>query len=352
MCRLITAYRNRLVLARSAGGDGPHLWFMSRTGNPRDWDEEPVAESSADAISGTNLSGPLTCPDIITTLIPFDNDHLFFGCDRSIFLLRGDPRQGGELDNVTTEIGVAFGRPWCRDRRGGLWLIDSEGGLCMLTPNGIERASLDKLESRLRNVDQSTHYYRLVWDNESEGIHIYVMPFATTASADTEHYFYSARTHGFWPVKSGVGAGATAIAAFESDAPDDRTIAVGYADGIVRRYDRAADDDDGTGIDAFLDYGPWAPTQSGEEFRFQNLVVVLARDQGGCNFELFGLEDPDQPLGTSQAHGTLLPGRNRVTVSAQAAFIYLRLRDAGLTRFAVESVYFEGVEPTGRRTTR
>jgi hypothetical protein len=345
-CQLISYYSTRLVLARSSK-QGPHAWFMSAAENPLDWDEAPAIETRDQAISGTNLGGPLQVGDIINSLAPIGDDLLIFGCDRSIWVLRGDPLASNALlDNVTDEVGMAFGRPYTRDRSGFLWFIDSEGGLCVM--RGLqppERISENRLEARLRNVDQSTHYYRLRWDNEQEGIHIFVCPFGA-ATTTTEHWFFQPRTFAFWPMKTSL-SGVTAVGTFDSDDPDDRRVAVGFNDGRVRLFDSGSEDDDGTAIDAFVDI-PLLPPQAEQRWRFKNLRVSMARDRGECNFEVYGLRDPDESPSIVAASGRLLPGRNRFVAAVEGSFPILRLRDASLRSFAVESISYEYALPVGR----
>ena len=346
-CALVAQYHGRLVLARSAT-DGPHAWFMSKVEDPTDWDEAPAIETRDQAISGTNLGGPLQVGDIINTLVPITDDLLLFGCDRSIWMLRGDPLGAdGQLDNVTTEVGMAFGRPWTRDRRGRLWFIDSEGGLALMLGAQIERISENRLEARLRNVNQSTHYYRLAWDNEQEGLHIFVLPFGTPPVTTTEHWFYSPRGSGFWPQKTDV-SGISAVATFDSDDPDDRRVALGFGDGRVRLFDSGEETDDATNINAFIDI-PIVPNDTEQRWRFQNLHVSLDRDGGGCNFELHGLNDSDEPLVTPAVSGRLLPGRNRSPGKVTSPFPVLRLQDSSDRRVSIESMFIEMGEPVGRR---
>ncbi len=88
-CKLVTAWRGRLVLARDP--DNAHTWHMSEAGDPFGWDTLPIVITQTQAISGTTAGSPGDVDDIINAVIPYSFDFLVFGCDHKIFMMRGDP---------------------------------------------------------------------------------------------------------------------------------------------------------------------------------------------------------------------------------------------------------------------
>ena len=93
------------------------------------------AETATIAVAGNNSdAGELG--DIINCLIPYSDDILIFGGDAAIWLMRGDPMDGGQIDLLTDSVGMAWGRPWCRDPYGVIYFFGSRGGVYQLDPSG------------------------------------------------------------------------------------------------------------------------------------------------------------------------------------------------------------------------
>lgn len=338
-CALIESWRGRIVLARSA--DEPHNWFLSRKDEPNDWDFFPPVPSEVDAVAGNNSPAGL-CPDIINSVVPYSEDILVFGGDHSIWALVGDPAAGGRLELVSDTTGMSFGRPWCKDPNGVLYFFGSQGGLYRWVPGARpERVSINKIERQLQNVDLSTHYIRLVYNHKDEGIHILQCPFGA-GGTQVNHWFYELRTDSFAKDTFGnvtwTNVQPTVAMVLDGDDYDDRTVLFGCEDGYVRKWDRAAKNDDvrpdGTtahAIDSLVTIGPLqgqAEAMSGHETQFSGLTVVLGEQDDGAKYELFASESPDS-IGLVRTKGTLLSGRNppkwdRVT----GAYCWLRLRNS------------------------
>jgi len=107
-CLLMTSWNGRMVLARDP--DDPHNWHMSASGDQYDWDTSPPTITAQTAVSGNSAEGIGLVPDIINTLIPYSNDILVFGCDSSIYMLRGDPMAGGVLDRTPRDMSSSLER--------------------------------------------------------------------------------------------------------------------------------------------------------------------------------------------------------------------------------------------------
>lgn len=320
-CSLIESWRGRIVLARSS--DEPHNWFLSKKDEPNNWDFFPPVPSEVDAVAGNNSPAGL-CPDIINSVIPYSEDVLVFGGDHSIWMLDGDPAAGGRLAMVSDITGVAFGRPWCKDPNGILYFFGSNGGVYRWVPGSRpERISLNKIERQLQDeVNLSTHYIRLVYNHQDEGIHIFQMPFGN-GGTQVSHWFLELKTGAFARDRFGTSTWTnvqpTAAMVLDGDAYDDRGILIGCEDGYVRFWDRDAKSDDTRtdgltklAIDSYFTIFPLpgiSEEASAIETQFSGLTVVLSESQAGARYELFASEEPES-IGTARRTGELKPGRN------------------------------------------
>lgn len=338
--RLIEQWRGRLVCART--DEAPGSWRMSRMSDFEDWDEFPTVPDAAAAVtSQTSRAG--VCPDAINTIIPYSDDVLWFGCDNSIWQLSGDPGAQHVFDNINDEIGMAYGKPWCRDDKGRIWFFGSKGGLYTMTGEGLNDVASERIRQRLRNVDLSQYYVRLAYNYAEDGIHIFLCPFENP-QIPIDHYFYCKRSGSFHIDRFGNDStflGPTAVLVVDGDAYDDRCIHLGCEDGRVRRWALASD---GTvpfsdikhegpavqqptvAIDSYVLMGPLAPVRDVSEAAFSDFTAVLSSRFDGVNYEFYASDDPEH-LGRAVSEGTLSGGRNGtelIRVSGDSVFLKLR----------------------------
>ena len=338
-CRLVSFWRGRLVLARS--DEAPGAWHMSRVGKPFDWDEFPPIPDAGAAVSNVTSKAGL-CPDSINTIVPYKDDVLWFGCDRSIYQMSGDPGAGGSFDLVSDEIGMSFGKPWCKDDAGRLWFFGSKGGLYTMAPGtGLQDVSLGRVRKRMQNIDLETHYVELVYNFIDDGVHVFVMPFANPGII-VDHYFYSKRTNSFhvdrFGRNTGDGIQPTAALIVDGDSPADRVMHIGCEDGRIRKWGQTESSEVPKGdrvlsnqylpIDSYVLMGPIAPSRDMDVHAVGALTVVLAPNYSGCNYEFYETDNAAK-LGDPLESGELQAGRNgthMVRVSGDS--IYLMLRNA------------------------
>ncbi len=338
-CRLVEMWRGRLVLARDPVDPG--RWHMSAIGDPHDWDTFPQVPSASQAASSTSAKAG-TVPDIINAVVPWTDDTLLFGGDSSIWSLSGDPMAGGVMDLVTDETGMAFGRPYCKDPSGSLWFFGSTGGLYLMQRGTLpQRMSLGRIERQLRDVDLSTYYIQLQWNQLDEGVHIFQMPYGAGGTI-VNHWFYEAKSGAFHKDKFGSLAThkiqPTAVMRLDGDTADDRTILIGGEDGRIRRWGKDSagaipkSDEQTTSadiaIDSYILIGPLVnhPTEAAQQIT--ELDAVLSSSQNGCNFEIFSSDEPDA-LGDPAATGSFLAGRNdKRLIRTSGDHVFIRLRNA------------------------
>lgn len=171
--RLIEMWRSRIVI--SGLRTDPHNWFMSKLGDPLDWDYAPATVTEIQAVTG-GVGNVGKMPDVINCMIPYSDDLLVFGCDSSIWLMSGDPQAGGRLDLISDTIGMAFGRPWCKSPEGVLYFFSSRGEVYQMIPNGSPPQSLteDTIDPLLKNTDLNTTFVRMAWNDEEDGFNLWL----------------------------------------------------------------------------------------------------------------------------------------------------------------------------------
>ena len=167
-CPLCCTYRGRLVLA------GPGIvWYMSRVLDPTDFDFGYDPNDPSRAVGGTSTTtGGI--PEPIVALIPHSDDYLIFGCERSLWLLTGDPAYGGTISALSRDIGVLGPGAWCTLpdssvvilSRDGLYLIPAGAGS---PPQPISRPLLP---AELVDLDWQANVISMCYDVEGRGIHL------------------------------------------------------------------------------------------------------------------------------------------------------------------------------------
>lgn len=244
-CPLICLYRDRIVLAGEQGN--PHLWYMSRQGDPYDWNyTEDFSSNEADAgiaVAGQNSdAGVIGLP--IRALMPHSDDYLVFGYDNQLWILRGDPASGGQIDCISRSVGVAGKRAWCNGPAGEIIFLSTEG-LYRLASGGSslpQVISFDKTPVELVGLNY-THNVQMSYDMDAHGVHIFI-------EGRQQAWFYSLETDSLWPVELASGADVTALCEFE------RGVLMGCTDGFTRRHDEKLATDDGVPFDSYMLLGP------------------------------------------------------------------------------------------------
>lgn len=215
-----------------------------------------VATASDRAFIGTASGGGLPADDIIA-LVPVTNDdaryETLFGCSRSIWSLRGDPRIDGGLALVSNSTGFFGPRAWCFDNKGNLWWLGN-GGLHAMPrgsrsytktdghklPRDLELARLDARQVQLayRASDNTILIFQTPRVGESlEGTSAEVQVFDIDSGEFTKDTYPP-------------GVGPTAVVEITGRKPEDRDVVLIGHDGRVYRYDDGAFSDNGEPIDA------------------------------------------------------------------------------------------------------
>jgi hypothetical protein len=235
---------------------------MSRQGDPLDWDYGEDAADVGRAVAGTvSQAGIVGQP--ITAMIPHADQCVIIGCASTMWIMRGDPAYGGQIDNISRRIGVVDKRAWCYvpstgSGDEGLIVFLSFDGLYMI-PAGCQVSapvslSREKLPEELLDVDRNLTEVSLSYDVRDRGIHVYV---TKIDSGNTTHWWYDWETRGFFPVSVTTSYEPMYTYEYVSTCSEDSCVLLGGRDGKIRRYHALHDKDDGNNaITSYVDIGP------------------------------------------------------------------------------------------------
>lgn len=329
--RLIEMWRSRIVLAGVVGDE--QNWFMSALGDPLDFNYGDKNLGVAQAVAGNNADAGES-PDIINCMIAVSDDLLIFGCDNSIWQLTGDPAEGGRIDKVSDEVGIAWGRPYCRSPRGEVYFFGSRGGVyrMQVTDSSVlslpEKITAQRIDEDLATVNLDTHIVRMAWDERQQGFYLFITALDGSAS---EHWFYDARNDAFWKdVFADNDHNPVCCHVFDGDDPDDRVVVIGSRNKLTYKIDVDATDDAGVAIDSFCRLGPLRHPDPLQAAMLMELQCRLATGSSDVAYSLFtGDSDEDAATNTTALFtGNWSAGRNTAErQKAVAQSMYLRLRN-------------------------
>lgn len=350
--RLITAWRDRIIL--SGIKSDPTNWFMSALGDPTDWDYGATVTSTM-AVAGNN-STISSCPDIINAIVPITNDVVWFLCDHSIHQMSGDPMYGGRIDLVTTKIGGAWGRAWCRDPSGStIYFFGQQGGLWTIDINNSPREeSIASVSEDLADVDVQGSLITLEWEPRYKHVLIHITPLDGSAST---HYAYDTRNKAFWPmVYADTDLNPTAVHTLDGDDAADRAVVLGGQDGRVRviDYDAKNDDDQSlTAIDSYVWCGP-IQMKYGEAFLLKELQPTIATGSSNVTLDVFFGDSAESAANSSSfLTRTLSAGRGpSIREGGFGNSMYLRLRNITASQTWAYEVMRAQMSVAGRTAQR
>ncbi|NOQ21592.1 MAG: hypothetical protein GQ565_02930 [Candidatus Aegiribacteria sp.] len=274
---LVGVSGGRLIL--SGDRDHPHQAPTSASGNPWDWNHLRTSVDRAAKI-GTGDAGAIG--DVVRAIIPVRDGQIVFGCANSIHVMVGNPAFGGQLVAVDKAIGIFDGTSWCFDGEGGLYFWGS-GGLHKMDRNSLAVDTVNKISlPNLVNdtaADPSTHRITMGYDPVRIGIKICV---TLLADGTSQNYWYDVKTEGLFPEIWGSDLhGVYSLFNYNANDPDYKGLLMGCTDGYIRVHDDTEENDDGTAIDSYVDYGPIPLAEDGKDGSLAAFDVVLAGGASG-----------------------------------------------------------------------
>lgn len=345
-CPIICLYRDRLMLA-GAESD-PHQWYMAKQGYPLNFDYTETGDGRA-MYGGSGTAGKIG--DVITAMIPYSDDLLFFGCLGSTHLLRGDPAMVGQLGEISDEIGIIDKLAWAFDPAGRVYFLSNHGLYRMHMAAGdtsLENVSETHLPSEFQGISRDNFDCLLYWDEEERGVHIFLTPKDAVGGT---HYFYDADLDAFWKDSYASAHGPTAAHDYDSVNEAYRHMIVGGRDGYLRYGNRQAVSDDGTAISSHVVYPPQLLGDPLHEGILMQLQATLADDTDGCDWEVRVARTAELAVAASAfASGSWTSGgmQYQEYPRARGGAVALKLFNTSATQqWAVESM-LGIVKPVGR----
>jgi len=321
-CRIMALYRGRVVM--SGLFEEPQNWFMSKAGDPFNWDYSPATTNQTQAVAGNN-SNAGELGDVVTALAPYRDDVLVMGGANSLWLMQGDPAAGGQIDNLTRQIGIVGPDAWTWDSGGNLYFFGANGLYRMPVSGGGEliHVSRNKLDQTFSEVDVATNRVALVYDPKWQGVHIFISPVSQPASGST-HYFYDERNDAFWPDQYPANVGPTRVATFFTDDPADTAVLLGGYDGFLRQFSNQSMDDDGSPISSFVRFPPIVPGGTFGSARMDDLYFILDQQSDPVRVDVWKADTVEEAerladTETKPALSRMLAGRRNGTIRQRLA---------------------------------
>jgi len=330
--------------------DAPHVWYMSRQGDPLDWDYAKVEQDVGRAVAGTNAdAGKIGGP--ITALIPHSDDYLVFGCTNSLWVMRGDPAYGGQLDNLSETVGVVSRGAWCKGPEGETIFL-SRDGLYMLASGASSypvSVSRERLPRELLDVTAAPmNAITMAFDGHDRGVHLYITPIGAKPQV---HWWFDWETKSFWNVGLQSSHEPFSILRYDAMSRTDSTVILGGRDGYLRRYLNESETDGGTEIESWIVYGPIDMGGGFAKGGLSQLLGVLAERSGDVTWTAIASDTFEKALmhakipttsvdGSMTSTGTWTAGLNHMErPRIRGACLVLRLENGTTTRaWAVERI--------------
>lgn len=320
--RLITTWRGRTVVSGLLMD--PHNWFMSAVDDPTDFDYSPPSQTPTQAIAGNNAPQGLI-GDLITGLCSYTDDVLIFFGDHSVYMMRGDPFNGGQIDKVTDAVGAAWGEAFCMDPYGTVYFFSNRCGIYSLVPGQKPLRISQPIESFVQDIDTGNNSIRLIWNDRQQGFHTFITNM--DAPTATTHLFWEMRTGAWWMDQfANNDHDPVCCCTFDGNDPSDRVNLIGSWDGYVRALDHTAEDDDGTDIESQVVIGPLV-TKDLDELMLLDMQAVMGETSATVNYAIHVGETAEAALeGDPVEEGTWLASRNDVSYVQSAGYaVYVKI---------------------------
>lgn len=321
--RLIETWRGRILLAGFPLDPGN--LYGSKVNDGTNWDTAPASPSSIDSwVAGASDMGKL--PGMLTCIYAYNDDVCVLGSDHEIHLLNGDPGDGGRADLVTDAIGMAWGKPICRDPQGTLYFMSNRTGIYAFTPGSRPMRMSQQIDSLLTPLNMDDVQVRLFWDDGIQGVRVYITSTSGPTPSDT-HYVWEKRSGG-WHEEPFGNANHNPLCGvvYDGNDPTDRAMYIGGWDGCVRGYSASAASDDGTPVASEVWLGP-IKSRELDPMVLKNVLANMGENSGTVTWEVHLGKTAEAALSSPAVRtGTFGAGFNYTfPVRMRAHAIWLRL---------------------------
>lgn len=337
-CPIVTRYRNRLVLCRD------NLWFMSRAGDPLDWDYFQPDDDTGRAVAGSSTDAGVMAKEI-TAAIAYSKNYMIFAHLTELWLVRGDPAYGGSIDNISRTIGCVDMNAWTYTPKGDLIFLSTDG-LYALRGGSVgepEMISKEILPRELLGVDKTQVHVSMAYDTPNRGIHIYLTPI-TTGSAT--HWWFDFQTKSMWPVTI-ADDGVQPIRAIVYDDELGQVGAyLGCRDGYIRGQKSSFQNDDGTAFTSYFYIGPiYLGGDEDMEGIVSELMCTLGENSSEVDWTIYSGDTAELALASSTVYssGEWTAGRNipEHRPASRAVVVFIKIANGAVTPWEFERLRIE-----------
>ena len=340
--KLMTLYRGRIVLSGVASD--PHNWFMSKVGDPFNWDYTPSTATVIQAVAGNNSEAGLI-GDFITALIPYNDDLLVIGGDHTIWIMSGDPAAGGSVDEVSDRTGILWGKAWTTGPKGEIYFAGTDGVYQLIPGQSLENITDKRIKKIYDAIDRSADRVLLEWDYQQHGLMMLVVDDGWDITNAQTTYFWEERTGAWWEDTYPKAIGPLSMFAYDADLPADKALLLGGADGFIRQvdfsigYDIAANNDQ-TVIASYVEYPPLFMNHDRTNTKLTELSAIMGESSGDVDLLLKVAESSERlsANASTKFKRTLSAGRNRMKPRLAANTIGLELNKSSASRWAIDSM--------------
>jgi len=335
-CQLIALYRDRICFASNI--EDPYNWYMSRSGDPLDWDNLPNNPTDAQrAVDGNNSQAGLVGQPV-TALMPDGDDYMIFGAVNSLWAMDGDPADAGIIYEISENIGVLSGAAYTYKENGELIFLDTTGLYRLNHGQRIppEPLSERSLPQEFKLIDPKQQFVTVQWNERFKGIHIFI---TDREKKENLSYWWDARVNAFFPDTFNEDR-RTYSAVSHTGIGADRKVVLGCYDGYIRYFDPKRIDDDGETFSSYVTYGPIMLGKSGgHEGILNEIFCVLGENSGAVNWEVLTSESAQKLRNQTALHsGTFTKGANySVRPNARGRAALIKLTGDGFA-WAIESL--------------
>jgi hypothetical protein len=249
----------------------------------------------------------------MTALIPISDDHLLMGCARAMYVMSGNPADGGQITDIGSEAGVLSAFSACRLPDGGVLVLGNAGLFTIGPGRGLEPLAVSNktLPEELRNINPNNATVVMAYDIEMGGVWIFVT--YNTARMGI-HWFFDWANKGFWPIE--LPADIYEPTAIYSDIPylsnshESKPVILGCRDGYLRSMHRRNEMDDNNTMASYVDIGPMRLGQGGyDTARLSELVGTTDENSARMTWALRTGKTAQDAIGaTSRSGGTWTAG--------------------------------------------
>lgn len=268
-------WRDRLVVA----GPDQNVYF-SRVGDQHDWDygqTDPGAAFSANASTAGHIGEP------VVSLMPLSDDLLGIGGDHNLWVVRGDPADGGSIDEISNALGVFGARSWTKAPDGTVYFVGT-GGLYRWAPNSKspvpECISLGSYNQFFTALDRSRVVPSLSWDRDKHGMYGFFYRTGDNLEGSPVHLWYDERLDALFPFQLPLAQGPIVSLVYDGDLPNDRVVLLGGRDGYLRQIDDGTLSDDGSAINGRFTIGAFQLGDANNEGIIGRVQLTLGEPDG------------------------------------------------------------------------